>query len=109
MKAMWMKSALMTSTVTAAAHAQALINGTASPASVAQARGIQAQSQGSPANPGALSSTCAETDRTAAAPCVETNQQILGELVRIDTTLERQIHLQQLQPELEQHEYTAGH
>ena len=99
----------MTSTVAAAAHAQALVNGTASPASVAQARGIQTQSRGLPANPGALPSTCAETDTTVALSSVETNQQILAGLVRIDATRERQIHLQQLQPELEQHECTAGH
>lgn len=96
MNATLMKSVVMAWALTAAAAANAqlsAIDGTAAPEAIAQAKGLQAQATGSPANPGALPSTYVE----AAAPSAVTNQQILAELTRIDVTLRQMLELEQRQ------------
>lgn len=61
----------------------------------AQARGLTfAQTQGLPANLGALPSSYADSGKAALAPSADTNQQILATLVGIDGTLKQLLELE---------------
>ncbi|WP_157636857.1 hypothetical protein [Burkholderia ubonensis] len=63
----------------------------------AQARGLTvAQTQTLPANRGALPSNYADAGRANAAVSVDTNQQILGTLIGIDSTLKQLLELERL-------------
>lgn len=102
MKTVLKKAVVMAVTMVAAAasHAQVgvTVDGGSAVAAVEQARALQAQL---PANLGALPSTYATANKVASPAAGDMNQQILAELVMVNTTLRQLL-------ELEQHKFSAA-
>ncbi|EDT05879.1 hypothetical protein BamIOP4010DRAFT_0616 [Burkholderia ambifaria IOP40-10] len=102
MKTVLKKAVVMAAMLVAAAtsHAQVgvSVDGGSYVAAIEQVRALQAEL---PANLGALPSTYAAADKVASPAPGDTNQQILAELVMINTTLQQLV-------ELEQHKFAAA-
>jgi|GEM_PF-4603064 len=102
MKTVLKTAVVMTATLTAvaAAHAQVgvTVDGGSVAAALEQVRALKAQL---PANLGVLPSTYAAAGNAAAPAIGDTNQQILAELVMVNTTLRQLL-------ELEQHKFSAA-
>ncbi|MEB2558782.1 hypothetical protein [Burkholderia cenocepacia] len=106
----WIKvvTVLVVLTAGASAHAQLGVDSTALPAAIAQVQAVTQQvqaeaerrklssTQGLPPNLEGLPSTYAAAGKVGAASSAETNQQILAELIKIDTTLKQLLDFERM-------------